>query len=158
MLIANAIELSHGEKIILLYSAMFHDVGKIEIPEKILNKKSRLTKEEYAEIKKHSQRGYEVLKCMHLHEAICETVLHHHERYDGRGYPDGLTGEKIPQLSRIIGVADAFDAMTSDRAYRKALSFETATNELINNKGTQLDPVFVDVFIKQLNKYHEGVR
>lgn len=156
MFIANKLNLSNTDKIILLYSAMFHDVGKLSVSEKILNKKGRLTESEYDEIKTHSRKGYEALKYTGAREIICETVLHHHERYDGKGYPDGLSELEIPELSRIIAVVDAFDAMTSDRSYRKALSFKQGKQALEENKGTQLDPFFVDIFIKIINeKYGE---
>lgn len=127
-----------------------HDIGKIAVNNSILLKKGPLTKVEMDEIRRHPDVGYKILKSSKGTADIAEYVLYHHERYDGKGYPTGLKGENIPLLSRIITVADAFDAMTNDRSYRKALSIKAAINELIANKGTQFDPTIVDVAIKML--------
>lgn len=157
-MMAKALLLSQVNKNNLLYSALFHDIGKVFISEKILYKKDKLTQAEYLIIKEHPKKGCEMLRGLKLSEDIYEAVLHHHERYDGSGYPEGLNKREIPLFSRIIGIADAFDAMTSDRAYRKALLFHTAKSELIKNKGTQFDPFLVDAFLGKLNAYLDEYR
>ena len=152
MMIANAIGFNEKQKSALLYGTVIHDIGKIGIPGKILNKNGRLSEEEYLLIQSHPEKGYHILKDVYfLEDTIC-VVYQHHERYDGKGYPRGLKGTQISLLARIAAIADTFDAMTSDRAYRKALSKEVALKELINNKGTQFDPNLVDVFISEYQK------
>ena len=130
------------------YAAAMHDVGKIGIKDSILNKQGKLTDEEYKEIKKHPEIGYNMLKKIKFLSHIANDVLHHQERYDGKGYPAGLSGEDIPVASRIIAVVDTFDAMTTDRPYRKALPVDTALNEIKKNSGTQFDPKVVEAFLK----------
>jgi len=158
LMIAEALGLSDDDKNVLLYSALFHDIGKVFISEKILHKKDKLAQSEYLLIQEHTKTGCEILQRTELSEVISESVLHHHERYDGRGYPDGMSKKEIPFFSRIIGITDAFDAMTSDRAYRKALLFHTAKSEMTKNKGTQFDPFLVDVFLGTLNIYLDDYR
>lgn len=152
-MIAKALFFFEWDKNKLLYTALYHDIGKVFISKEILHKKDKLSQAEYLIVKEHVKTGYEMLQGLKLAEDISEAVLHHHERYDGKGYPDGLANFEIPLFSRIISIADAFDAMTSDRAYRKALLFHTAKSELIKNKGTQFDPFLVDVFLDTLNTY-----
>ncbi|MFZ5633581.1 MAG: HD domain-containing phosphohydrolase [Bacillota bacterium] len=130
-----------------------HDVGKIGIPEDVLNKKGPLTGKEYKLIMGHSQMGASILSHISWLEDIVPVVEAHHERYNGGGYPMGMKGEQIPVLSRILAVADAFDAMTSDRSYRKAYPPEKAVDELKKNAGTQFDPEIVDIFIDLLKEY-----
>lgn len=127
-------------------AGLFHDVGKLSIPDDILLKPERLTDEEYQVIKSHPRNGVELLSVITQFRPILPAILSHHERMDGTGYPDGLRGEEIPEEARIIAVADAFDAMTSDRQYRKATSFQQALDELEQYKGTQLDAQVVDAF------------
>lgn len=129
-----------------------HDVGKIGIPEDILNKPGRLTEEEYEIIKKHVEKGTDILACISWLEEIIPIIKAHHERYDGTGYPEQLQGEEIPLLGRIIAVADAFDAMTSHRSYRRALPLEVAVEELKKNAGRQFDPEVVRAFIQMLGE------
>lgn len=124
-----------------------HDIGKIAIPEAILHKPARLTDEEYTIMKTHSEIGYNILKSTTEFITIAPIVLHHHERWDGNGYPSKLKGEDIPLFSRIISVADAYEAMTSDRVYRPKKSKESAVAELLRCRGTQFDPTIVDLFI-----------
>ena len=138
----------------LFKAARLHDIGKIAIPDRILNKPSRLTDEEYATMKSHTLRGEEILSGFTLVDHIKEGALYHHERYDGRGYPQGIKGEAIPLYGRIIGVADAFDAMTANRIYRNKMDLDYVLNELKKGRGTQFDPKVVDVF---LNILEEGV-
>jgi diguanylate cyclase (GGDEF)-like protein/PAS domain S-box-containing protein len=129
-----------------------HDIGKIGISDLILNKPGRLSEEEWVEMKKHPEIGYRIAMSTSELAPIAEYILYHHERWDGDGYPQGLKGEEIPLLSRIISVADAYDAMTEDRPYRKAISREEACTELRRNAGSQFDPDIVMVFLKEIEK------
>jgi len=131
--------------------SLLHDIGKISVSESILNKPDKLTDEEYAVMKKHSQAGYDIVKQMSFLKEP-ETILYHHERYDGKGYPEGLKGEEIPFGARIIAVADAYDAMTTTRPYRKALPHHVAMEELERFRGIQFDPQVVDAFRQALPK------
>jgi len=133
-------------------SALLHDIGKIGIPDTILKKQTKLTDEEYAVIKSHPETGAAILKYIKSFTHLVPAVYHHHERFDGEGYPDGIKGTAIPLHARIIAIADTFDAMTSSRSYRKALSFRTALSELERNKGIQFDPEIADVFIEILEE------
>ncbi len=130
-----------------------HDVGKIGIPEEVLNKKGPLDSEEYKLIMGHSQMGASILSHISWLDDIVPIIEAHHERYNGTGYPRGLKGGDIPLLSRILAVADAFDAMTSDRSYRKAYPLEKALDELERNSGTQFDPEIVKIFLEMLKEY-----
>ena len=120
--------------------ALLHDIGKIGVPDTVLNKPGRLTDEEFALMKQHAVIGSEILKDIDMITGIAIGAKSHHERYDGRGYPDGLKGEDIPYIARIIAVADSYDAMTSNRVYRKHLSYEQVMSELEKGEGTQFDP------------------
>ena len=136
------------------WAAQMHDIGKIGIRDAVLNKPARLTDEEYAEMKTHTTHGAEILKDFTLVDHVIEGAEFHHERYDGRGYPKGLKGEEIPLFARIIGVADAFDAMTANRVYRKHQDFDYVLGEIERGKGTQFDPVFADILLRLIR---EGV-
>jgi HD-GYP domain-containing protein (c-di-GMP phosphodiesterase class II) len=129
-------------------SALLHDIGKIGIPEQVLNKEDRLTDEEWENIKKHPLTGVNILNHIEEFQEILQGVKYHHERYDGSGYPCGLKGEEIPLIAAIISIADAFDAMTAGRPYRKALSKEEAVLEIKRNKGKQFSPSVVEAFLK----------
>ena len=126
--------------------ATLHDIGKISIDKNILTKADKLSFEEWHEIKKHPEAGYRIAYSLPELRHIAEFILSHHERWDGNGYPQGLSGENIPLLSRIVSIIDAYDAMTQDRAYRKAMSAENAMKEIISNAGTQFDPELVKIF------------
>ncbi len=140
----------------LQLSAILHDIGKIGIPDSILRKDSKLTEEEFEVIKQHPLIGYKILSSIEdIEEEILNGVLWHHERYDGKGYPNNLSGKKIPFFARIIAVADTFDAMTSDRPYRKGLPPDTAFEEIIRNKGSQFDPEVVEAFSNAFGKILE---
>ena len=132
-------------------AALLHDIGKIGIPDSILNKPAKLTDEEYAVMKTHVTRGGEILKDFTIVKNVVDGALYHHERYDGSGYASGLKGEEIPIYGRIIGVADAFDAMTANRVYRKKLDMDYVIGELERCKGKQFDPVIADIMLKLLN-------
>ena len=129
---------------------LLHDIGKIAIEERILNKPGNLTERERDEIKRHPDIGYRILSSSYEMLELADCVLAHHERWDGTGYPKGLKGETIPQVARIIALADSYDAMTSERSYRNALSEEKALAEIRNNAGTQFDPVIARIFIEEV--------
>ncbi|MBQ7667839.1 MAG: HD domain-containing response regulator [Clostridia bacterium] len=153
--IGRAMELSDEEIETLKIGGIFHDIGKIGTNDDILLKNAKLDDAEYAEIKKHPVKGANILSAMSMFKDVVPLVKYHHERYDGRGYPEGLKGDEIPFLARIISVADAFDAMTSDRVYRTKLELSTAIEQLVNGRGTQFDPEIVNVFVKLLDNYDE---
>lgn len=131
---------------------LLHDIGKIAIDENILNKPGKLTELEWEVIKRHSEIGYRILGTVSHMSEMAEYVLAHHERWDGKGYPKGLKGEKIPLNSRIICIADTYDAMTSERSYRSAMTEENAIKEILNNAGTQFDPKLAEIFINKVIK------
>ena len=133
-------------------AAQMHDIGKIGIPDSVLNKVGRLDDEEYAMMKSHVLRGAEILKDFTLVENVLDGTKYHHERYDGRGYPEGLKGEDIPLFARIIGVADAFDAMTSNRIYRNHMDTDYVMTEMERGRGTQFDPDVLDAFLRLVEK------
>lgn len=133
-------------------SALFHDIGKIGVPDSVLLKPSRLEEDEFLKMKKHPSLSYEILQDFDVFQEVAVYAKHHHERFDGRGYPDNLKGEDIPLFSRIILIADTFDAMTSTRPYRKGLSYDIAFSELLEFSGSQFDPGLVQVFISAMSK------
>jgi HD-GYP domain-containing protein (c-di-GMP phosphodiesterase class II) len=147
-----AMELPEVDIYRLEIGGLFHDVGKIAIQDQVMNKSGPLTAQEWADIMRHPEVGYWILSSSHDIADIAEYVLYHHERYDGSGYPKKLQGEEIPLLSRIISVADSYDAMTNDRPYKETLDLEGALNELAINKGRQFDPDIVDIFIDKVLK------
>lgn len=132
-------------------AAILHDIGKIGIDDSILNKASKLTQEEYAIIMKHPSIGAEIISNVDFLKNVTKMVKHHHERYDGKGYPDGLEGGDIPVEACILAIADAYDAMTSDRPYRLALTKEQALNEIEKNAGTQFHPILAEEFVELMN-------
>lgn len=145
--IGRKLDLPHRSIDILYAAATVHDVGKIGIPESILNKPAPLTSREYKVIATHPIIGAAILKPIAALKSLVPVVYHHHERFDGRGYPNALKGEEIPLLSRIISVADSFEAMTSHRCYRSRLAVEDALMELKANSGAQFDPGVIDAFM-----------
>ena len=134
---------------------LLHDVGKIGVPDAVINKPGRLTDEEFAAIKMHPVIGDRILKSVEEMPKLAIGARWHHERYDGKGYPDGLKGDEILEEARIIAVADAYDAMTSHRSYRDILSQEVVRGEIEKGKGTQFDPVFADIMIKMIDEDKE---
>ncbi|HEX6962125.1 MAG TPA: HD-GYP domain-containing protein, partial [Lacipirellula sp.] len=125
---------------------LLHDIGKIGIDDQVLNKPGALTPEEFEHIKKHPQLGYDILRGVRQLQKILPIVLHHHESWDGTGYPHGLKGESTPLLARIAAVADAFDAMSSDRPYRQGMPDEKLDAILRDGSGRQWDPAVVEAF------------
>jgi putative nucleotidyltransferase with HDIG domain len=128
-------------------AALLHDIGKIGIPDAILHKPAKLSSEEYSVMKKHPEYGWAVLRHVPRMERASLMILHHHESFDGKGYPAGLEGEEIPIGSRIVSVIDAFDAMVSSRPYREGLPFEEAERRLLQARGTQFDSRVIDIFL-----------
>jgi HD-GYP domain-containing protein (c-di-GMP phosphodiesterase class II) len=131
---------------VLRRAGLLHDVGKIGVPDKILAKTGPLNEEEWAAIRRHPVIGYDMLKDVPFLQPSLDPIRHHHERWDGEGYPDKLKGAATSQLARIVTVADAFDAMTSDRPYRKGFSFEFAARTIVSEAGRQFDPAVVEAF------------
>lgn len=151
--IAKAIGLSRDEIETLRIAGLFHDIGKMSITDDILLKCEKLDPKEYEEIKKHPIKGARILSVLSMFKDVVPVVKCHHERPDGKGYPEGLKGDEIPFLARIVSVADAFDAMMSDRHYRSRLDLKSAIKQLINGAGTQFDPDVVKYFVEMLKNY-----
>lgn len=137
------------------YACLLHDIGKINIPDAILSKPGKLTDEEFEHIKSHPVVGAKAVEGVQGIENYIDVILHHHERWDGKGYPEGLTGENIPFAARITAIADAFDAMTSTRSYRSAMPLEEAYRRVIENQGTQFDPNLVELFKQVYSNWTE---
>lgn len=150
--IAEKLGLSAHEVETIKYAAALHDLGKVGIPESILHKKGKLTEKEYEIIKKHPQIGADILRPIHFLHDIIPALLHHHERWDGKGYPSGLKGHMIPLSARIIAVADSYQAMTSNRPYKKAVSEKEALEALKAGSGEQFDPMVVKTFLTVLKE------
>ncbi|MEW8955843.1 diguanylate cyclase [Clostridium sp.] len=155
-LMADKLNLSAEDKKALIYSAYMHDIGKININPDILNKKMPLTKEEWEILKQHPAEGVNIIKEVASLSYLSPLILHHHEKYDGKGYPSGLKGEEIPFLSRVLTVIDSFDAMTSNRPYNKRKSFIEGIDELKKNCGTQFDPYITKEFIDAIKDYKDS--
>ena len=154
-MIAKRLGYSEAKQDEIYMMGILHDVGKIGIPITVLNKKGALTDGEYEQIKGHSVMGASILENIENNPRFALGAKHHHERYDGTGYPDALKGEDIPEEARIIAVADAYDAMSSDRSYRDHLPQEKIREELINGKGTQFDPMFADIMVEIIDEDKE---
>lgn len=151
-LIAARMGKSESEQEEIFQAGLLHDVGKIRVPAEIINKPGRLTDEEYALIKIHPVTGYHILHEVSEDTLIAISAKYHHERYDGKGYPNGLAGEKIPEIARILCVADSYDAMTSNRSYRDALPQEVVRAEIEKGKGTQFDPQIADIMLQMMEE------
>lgn len=156
--IGESLKLSNKEMEDLYISSILHDIGKIFIEDEILNKPSKLTNREYEIIKTHSMKGFSIMKRIEELNNVSKIILYHHERYDGKGYPCGIKGKESPLLSRIISVADAFDAMTSTRYYKVTLSFDEAVEELKEHRFTQFDGDIVDSFIACINSRKSALK
>ncbi len=156
-MLAKKINLPEEEISIIKDGGLFHDIGKIGIPDTILQKRTRLSDEEYDDIKNHPSIGSHILSPAKIFNQVIPIVKHHHERFDGRGYPGGLKGEEIPLHARIVSLADAFDAMTSDRSYRPRFTLIKALDEIEKYKGIQFDPELADVFIEIIKANKEKI-
>ena len=154
--LARAMGISPSQIKIIARGAFLHDIGKMAIPDDILRKPGKLTEEEQAVMREHCSRGYHMLRKIPFLSEAAEIVFSHQEHYDGSGYPSGLSGGEIPVGSRIFAIADTLDAITSDRPYRKARSFDNAREEILKHSGTQFDPSVVEIFLKIPNElWHE---
>jgi putative nucleotidyltransferase with HDIG domain len=139
----------------LKYAALLHDAGKIEVPMQILTKTSQLTPEEFQIVKQHPQQGAQMLKHFQMLKPVIPIIMHHHEKYDGTGYPSRLKKGQIPLGARIMAVADAFEAMVYGRPYRERVSYENAMREIKNKSGTQFDPQVVEAFLRIAKKHYK---
>lgn len=150
--IARRMNKSEKELEEIYYAGLLHDVGKIRVPATIINKPGKLTDEEYEQVKIHPLTSYHILKDIYEDKTISMGAKFHHERYDGRGYPNGLEGENIPEIARIISVADTYDAMASNRSYRKALPQDVVRSEIEKGKGTQFDPEIAEIMLQMIDE------
>lgn len=157
VLIGKYLGLPENQLDLLRVGGLFHDIGKTGIPDNILFKNDKLTNDEYSQMKAHSSIGADILSNSIIFKNLIPIVEHHHERYDGSGYPSRLSGENIPYLARITSVSDTFDAMTSNRVYRDALPLDTVIHEIEKCKGTQLDPKIADVFLDILHNHFDEI-
>jgi HD-GYP domain-containing protein (c-di-GMP phosphodiesterase class II) len=153
-LIGKRLYLSEDEMKVLDIAATLHDIGRMEVDQSIWDKPGKLTHKEFEAVKTHPAVGEKMLSPVPFLHAVTEVIRHHHEKYDGTGYPEGLKGEDIPLCSRILAVADAFDAMTSERAYRDKIDPEVAIEEIKSLSGTQFDPAVVDAFLSVWRKMY----
>ena len=152
-------ELHLGEKQIesLKYASLLHDTGKIDIPFEILTKTTKLTDEEYDIIKKHPVKGAQILRPLQILRPVIPIIMHHHEKYNGTGYPSHLKGGQIPLCARIMSVADAFEAMVYGRPYRQRMDIDSALKEIKKKSGTQFDPKIVEAFLKVIKKFNKRI-
>ncbi len=150
--IARRMNKSEKEQEDIYYAGLLHDVGKIRVPAAVINKAGKLTDEEYEKIKIHPVTSYHILKDIYDDKTIALGAKFHHERYDGKGYPNGLEGENIPEIARIISVADTYDAMASNRSYRKALPQDVVRSEIEKGRGTQFDPKIADIMLEMIDE------
>lgn len=157
VLIGKYVGLSDVDLKTLQIGGLFHDIGKIGVPDTILQKNSKLTDDEYSEIKNHPSIGSHILSTASIFKDIIPIVKHHHERFDGHGYPSQLAGNDIPYLARITAIADTFDAMTSKRSYRDALPLDVVIAEFERCKGSQFDPELADVFLNILRNHYDEI-
>src|SRR6185369_15132980 len=155
LLLAQAMDVKEPELMIIAKGALLHDIGKIGVADHILLKPGKLDTAEWREMKKHPQIGYDILSDIKFLQGAADFVLTHHERYDGAGYPNSLKGEQIPLSARIFALADTLDAMTSDRPYRKALTFDSVIAEVQRCSGSQFDPQVVQTFFNISKKQWE---
>lgn len=158
VLIGKYVGLSDADIRILQIGGLFHDIGKIGVPDTILQKNSKLTDDEYSEIKNHPSIGAHILSTASIFKDIIPIVKHHHERFDGHGYPSQLAGNDIPYLARITAIADTFDAMTSKRSYRDALPIDVVIAEFERCKGSQFDLELADVFLDILRNHYDEIK
>lgn len=158
VLLGKALGVSDEDLETLRIGALFHDVGKIGVPDAVLQKAGKLDDDEYSQIKQHPNIGVHILSHASIFENILPIVGHHHEKYNGTGYPGKLKGEEIPYLARITSVADSFDAMDSNRIYRKALPMDVIISELEKGRGTQFDPQIADAFLDIIKNHYDEIK
>lgn len=149
---SDRLKLSSDERRSLILGALIHDIGKLEIPRDIINKKGKLDPHEWEMMKKHVSYGKEIISSIKKYDELLPLIELHHERYDGKGYPYGLREKNIPKLARILCVIDSFDAMTTERPYQKTKSFAEGIQELKKCSGQQFDPEFVEPFVEMIEE------
>ncbi|MFC1919617.1 HD domain-containing phosphohydrolase [Chloroflexota bacterium] len=152
VVLANELDIAQKSIEQVLMASLLHDIGKIGVRETVLNKSGKLTSEEFDHVKEHCEIGENILRPIVEDEEVLKIIRHHHERYDGNGYPDGLSGREIPSGARILKVVDAYDAMISNRPFRIQIDIGTACEELVRDKGTHFDPDIVDALVRIMNK------
>lgn len=152
------LKLSQEDQFILQLSAALHDIGKIGMPDEILKKSASLEEMEYVYVKEHPVIGSKIVGTIDDLKEVAAIIKHHHERYDGTGYPDGLKGDVIPLFSRILAIVDAFESLVSDRIYRKSIDWQRAVDILRKNSGTQFDPELVEIFIDVIHKKETTIK
>ncbi|MBQ9568387.1 MAG: HD-GYP domain-containing protein [Lachnospiraceae bacterium] len=146
-------DLSEEDILRVHYIGLVHDIGKIGVADSVLNKSGRLTDEEFSLMKRHSEIGYEIMSSMGDGiEGLLDGIRYHHERFDGRGYPDGLSDTDIPLIARILALADSYDAMTSNRVYRRRLTDEEVRAEILKCSGSQFDPALAEIFVRLIDR------
>lgn len=156
-LLGEKLGLSEEDQKMLRYGAYMHDIGKINIPKEVLNKKMPLEKEEWERLREHPLEGVEIIRPVTSLSSAIPIITHHHEHYNGEGYPAGLKGEEIPYLARVLTVVDSFDAMTSNRPYNQRKTYEEGLAELIRCKGIHFDPKIVDAFSQVIETYKDNL-
>ncbi len=147
VMLAEAMGVDARSLMLLRLGGLLHDIGKVAVPDAILRKPAKLSVEEYEMMKSHATVGHAIVSSIPQMACTCDIIRHHHERWDGKGYPDGLAGDRIPLLARIVAIADAFDAMTSDRPYRTGMPLDAALSEIEKCAGTQFDPKLAALFV-----------
>lgn len=155
--IGNELRLDEKQIQSLRYASFLHDTGKVDIPLEILTKTTKLTKQEYNIIKKHPLKGAQILRPLQILKPVIPIIMHHHERYDGTGYPSRLKKRQIPEGARIMAVADAFEAMVYGRPYRERKDIDSAIKEIRKKSGTQFDPKVVEAFLRVIKKFNTKV-
>jgi putative two-component system response regulator len=158
LLLADEIGVDRQERFVVHLAAQLHDIGKIGIRDAVLHNPLKLIGTDLDHVKEHPAKGGEILSCLTEVPEVASCIRHHHERFDGNGYPDGLSGETIPLGARIIAVADSFEAIVSDRPYRKGMTMPEAVEEIMNSSGTQFDPEIVAVFKRVMEKHGSDVK
>jgi putative nucleotidyltransferase with HDIG domain len=153
MMLADKLDLSQEDRFFLQLSAALHDIGKIGMPDEILKKSASLKEIEFVYMKEHPVIGSKIVSEIDDLNEVAAVIKHHHERYDGKGYPDGLKGEVIPLFSRILSIVDAYESLVSDRIYRKSIDMDDAIKVLLHNAGSQFDPNLVELFVEELKKH-----
>lgn len=154
--VADRLRIRKSERLRIEYAALLRDIGKVNVPSDLLNKTTKLEPDEWEKVKRHASMGAEMIGAVPALAFLSDLILHHHEHWDGSGYPDGMVGDEIPLGARILAVATDFDAITSERPYHPSQPVEVAVHEIIGGRGTKYDPTVVDAFLKVLESQGIG--